>query len=212
MTALVVGPDAPLRKTPLLLPPPWGFERPDCEILDDAEPFVRSAHSTAFLWHRPRSGRRWPDGRVTFDLWCGNMIGTSGIVTGYAPEGPLCATCEGRAVGAGWPTAEQVISGAGSRPWPVTRFTPKPYFDPPAVCPGSKRELYRENRDGRTGTCLVCGDHVRLRLIGSRWAPRGFGPVVHPPGDELVRPCRYHAWDHLTLIDAGRVGCQYCET
>lgn len=67
--------------------------------------------------HRVRSGavhrnhgKGWDspnDGYVTVQLWCGQsggQIGRKGSLYALPPEGyPLCGTCEGRAVGAGYP-------------------------------------------------------------------------------------------------------------
>lgn len=68
--------------------------------------------------HRVRSGefrierwRRTEESRITLDLWCGQTGRLTNGASRYAgdlhavpPKGfPLCGTCEGRAVGAGYP-------------------------------------------------------------------------------------------------------------
>lgn len=76
-----------------------------------ALPIYRSVR--ARMCHRVRSGHVHRDlwkpgqlGHVSFDLWCG-MVGTVGKwgqLFPVPPDGwPLCGTCEGRAVGAGYP-------------------------------------------------------------------------------------------------------------
>lgn len=49
----------------------------------------------------------WDDGRSTInvDFWCGGSGGTRlGRLLAVPPDGvAICGTCEGRAVGAGWP-------------------------------------------------------------------------------------------------------------
>lgn len=60
--------------------------------------------------HRVRRGwlLTWDDGssHVSIRFWCGNDGSTSkGRLLAVPPEDvPICGTCEGRAVGAGWPS------------------------------------------------------------------------------------------------------------
>jgi predicted RNA-binding Zn-ribbon protein involved in translation (DUF1610 family) len=49
----------------------------------------------ATRWHRPRSGRRYDSGRITYQYWCGSNYGDCGVES-IGPDEPLCATCEGK--------------------------------------------------------------------------------------------------------------------
>lgn len=78
-----------------------------------ALPIYRSLRAT--MCHRVRSGHVHEDHskpnepnrrRVSFALWCGmqGRIDRWGQLFAVPPDGyPLCGTCEGRAVGAGYP-------------------------------------------------------------------------------------------------------------
>lgn len=75
-----------------------------------ALPIYRSLR--ARMCHRVRSGSVYLDrfersqGRAHFNLWCGQWgrIDAWGALFPVPPDGwPLCGTCEGRAVGAGYP-------------------------------------------------------------------------------------------------------------
>lgn len=55
---------------PLLLPPAtYSTVALDVEALTSGPRFVRTRGMSR--WHRPRSGRRYPDDRVVYDAWCG---------------------------------------------------------------------------------------------------------------------------------------------
>lgn len=75
----------------------------------------------AKMAHRVRSGALHFDGKrtngvqmahVSVSMWCGQSgsIGNKGQLMAVPPEGvPLCGTCEGRAVGAGYPSIAFLI-------------------------------------------------------------------------------------------------------
>lgn len=200
--------------TALLLPiPTWGFSHAVAELepLDRAPAFVLSPSRRARYCHRPRSGHRHPDGRVSLHAWCGQLLYNPLPIDRPDVVTPLCGTCEGRAVGAHWPAATDITSGAITFPVLPQRFTPRPYFDPPSRCPGSMSEFYLPTpTNWRRGTCMVCGADVKLRASSRGWwAAQDFGPERHAPV-HMINPCRHHAWRHLTWIDHDRylVGCR----
>ncbi|MFG3276196.1 hypothetical protein [Streptomyces luteogriseus] len=169
------------------------------EALTEGPRFIRTRGMNR--WHRPRSGVRYPGDRTVFSAWCGYGIGGSRRAGGYLateepPEGePVCATCEGRAAGAGQddsPTGRPLI------------FQPR-WIDPPKNCPGSRSSLFEELPGGRVGRCLACGDHQPLRAMGGPYNPR-YAIVQHPTGSALVPPCPFHRWRQLTARD-GHVHC-----
>ncbi|MGW6570069.1 hypothetical protein [Streptomyces sp. NPDC054975] len=147
-------------------------------------------------WHRPRSGTRYPRGRDCFTAWCGYSIGSSdrapALTTEEVPDGELvCATCEGRAIGAGQeeqnPAGRQLVFGPREQQRPKT-------------CPGSRRALLAPLRGGTTARCLVCGDTHPVRAMGGPHNPR-IAIIQHPPGDALVQPCPFHRWRQPTVTD-----------
>lgn len=157
----------------------------------------------ATRYHRVRYGWRRPDGRETFGYWCGQHGPTTRAAARPADWRPglsLCGTCEGRAIGAGYPTSPALAAGADPDPTDL-RFDPRNPWAPPALCPGSGRDLVG-NVAATAGRCLVCGDPVALR--GRRWPGYGYGAVQHPPGPELVPACGSHAWRYLGRSDDGR--------
>lgn len=197
--------------TALLPPPPtWGAAPRGERILDDGPAFILSPSRRARYCHRPRSGWVRDGGRRrTFQTWCGQLVYQP--IELHAPDvvTPLCGACEGKAVGAGWPTAEQVATGTGADPRFPQRFTPRSHWDPPRVCPGSELELHLPHPDNwRRGTCMVCLADVKLRARGT-WHHPTFGAVTHTP-EHMIPPCRVHGWLHLTWLDPDRylVGCR----
>lgn len=170
------------------------------EALTEGPRFIRTRGMSR--WHRPRTGVRYPDNRIVYSAWCGYGIGGSDragacLTTDEPPPGePVCATCEGRAVGAG-----QEFSPTGR----LLLFSPRD-IDPPKTCPGSRSSvLYTELPGGRAGRCLACADVHPLRAMGGPYNPRT-AIVQHPTGSTLVEPCPFHRWRQLTATD-GRVHC-----
>lgn len=205
-----------LTPTTALLPPApsgnpyWRPRRDDDEPLDYAPAFMISPSRRAHYCHRPRSGHRRPDGRTSYSSWCGQLLYNPIPVDRPDAATPLCGSCEGKAVGAGWPAASDIVLGAVTFPVVPQRFTPRPYFDPPRRCPGGQRDLYLPDpANWRRGTCMVCGAAVALRASGAWWSDSSFGPVHHPP-EHIIPPCRWHAWRYLEWIDPSRhlVGCR----
>lgn len=184
-----------------LLPPTTGATVDlNIEALTEGPRFVRTARMSR--WHRPRNGTRYPDNRTVYGCWCGYSIGGSDKAGAYLtadepPTGePVCATCEGRAAGAG-----QDISPTGR----LLLFSPRD-VDPPKLCPGSRSSVLLEAlRGGRAARCLACSDIHPIRAMGGPYNPR-CAIVQHPPGPALVAPCPFHRWKQLTATD-GRVHC-----
>lgn len=189
--------------TVLLLPPVTSAPG---EYLIGAEPltegprYVRTRGMNR--WHRPRSGVHYPE-RTVYELWCGYSVGGSekaGAYTTADEPGPselVCATCEGRAAGAGQeqtsPTGRQLV------------FSPR-HLDPPKTCPGSRSSvLYAELPGGRAGECLACKDVHPIRAMGSPYDPRT-AITQHPPGPGLIAPCPFHRWLTVTAVN-GRAVC-----
>lgn len=201
-----------MRDMPLLPDrPTWNIDRrPQYRrtIVDDLAPFVSSTWPTARMYHRPRSANLYGT-RLCVLAWCGNSLQQPDLHY-TAPSGKrLCGGCEGRAVGAGWPASEQVITGRDVDPWPRAQFTPRPYFEVPKWCPGAKLDLYLPDPSNwRIGRCLVCKATVRLRAQGTYLNPK-FGPERHEPFD-MVPACRLHGWLRLVILgtDPPTVGCR----
>ncbi|MFF5977154.1 hypothetical protein ACFY7C_37280 [Streptomyces sp. NPDC012769] len=174
--------------TVVLLPPVTGsVVALDVEPLDVGPRFIRTRAMSR--WHRPRTGVQFSEGHVTYTVWCGQIIGgrrRGGFLTAEQPrEGELvCATCEGRAIGAG---QEQAAPGS-----PLLVFSPRG-LTPPRHCPGSRTSLYRLLSGGAAGECLACGDTHPLRAMGGPYASRT-AIVQHDPGAALVAPCPFHRW------------------
>lgn len=189
---------------PVVLLPPVTSAPPEfhagAEALAEGPRFVRTRGMSR--WHRPRSGVRYSDDRTVYDLWCGYAVGGSDRAGAYItaeeppPGEPVCATCEGRAAGAGQdtsPTGRPLI------------FEPR-HIDPPKNCPGSRSsELFEELPGGRAGRCLACQDVHPLRAMGGAYNSR-YAITQHPPGPGLVPPCPFHRWRTLTARD-GRAVC-----
>lgn len=186
--------------TVALLPPITGSAVDlDVEALTEGPRFIRTRGMSR--WHRPRNGTRHPNGRTVYGAWCGYGIGGSEKAGTYLaaeeppPGEPVCATCEGRAAGAG-----QDDSPTGR----LLLFSPR-HVDPPKNCPGSRSSLYEELPGGRAGRCLACSDVHPLRAMGGPYNPR-YAIVQHPPGAALIAPCPFHRWRQLTARN-GRVLC-----
>ncbi|WP_333745791.1 hypothetical protein [Streptomyces sp. IBSBF 2950] len=188
--------------TVALLPPTTGYPgRIKATALTEGPRFLRNP--AMGRWHRPRSGLLRDDDQVTvYDLWCGPYVyGHTALATDTIPLGDLvCATCDGRAVGAG-----QEPDGPAGR---TLTFQPR-HLGPPRHCPGSRTAMYEELAGGRVGRCLVCGDHGPLRAMGGPYASR-YAIVQHDPGTHLVKPCPFHRWRALTARN-GRIYCP-CDT
>lgn len=188
-----------------LLPPltSGGGRMDGCVPLTEGPRYVRTSGMSR--WHRPRSGYTFPNGRTAFSLWCGQGAsrgaegeGLLAVETPAAAE-KVCATCEGRALGAG---QEEAPPGL-----PPLRFDPR-WLTPPATCPGSGDDgLYVPVQEGnwRVGRCLACGLIVALRAHGGPYNG-GYGPTRHAIGPDLVEPCPWHAWNRLVRVD-DRAAC-----
>lgn len=184
--------------TVALLPPVTGGPVPaGMTALETAPAYVRTRGMSR--WHRPRTGVRWPDGRITYGLWdgAGYVALPGGLAVDALPDDglPVCGTCTGRA------------AGAGQIPSPPGRglvFAPR-HIGPPRWCPGSRTGLYEPLPGGRVARCLVCGDAHSTRAMGGPYNGR-YAIVQHPPGAGLVGPCPFHRWQQLT-VTAGRVHC-----
>ncbi|MHB9861910.1 hypothetical protein [Streptomyces sp. YIM S03343] len=184
--------------TVLLLPPTTSYlGRIEATALLEGPRFLRTAAMTR--WHRPRSGhRRHGDQVVSYDLWCGPYIYEhKALTTGTVPAGDLiCATCDGRAVGAG-----QETDGPAGR---TLTFQPR-HLTAPRHCPGSRTGMFEELPGGSVGRCLACQDNHPLRAMGGPYNSH-YAIVQHPPGAGLVAPCPFHRWRGLTA----RNGHVYC--
>lgn len=189
--------------TVVLLPPTTGMDArflEGAEALEEGPRFVRTRGMSR--WHRPRSGVRYSDTKTVYDLWCGYAVGGSSKAGAYVTADepgagePVCATCEGRAAGAGQddsPTGRQLL------------FSPR-HLEPPKTCPGSRSSvLFAELPGGRAGRCLACQDVHPLRAMGGPFNPR-YAIVQHPTGPGLITPCPFHRWRTLTTQD-GRAIC-----
>lgn len=173
----------------------------DMHPLTEGPRFVRTRAMSR--WHRPRSGIHFTDrDRTVYGCWCGYGVGGSEragtfLATEEPPAGELvCATCEGRAAGAGQddsPTGRPLI------------FTPRG-ITPPTTCPASRSSLYAELSGGRVGRCLACGDMQPLRAMGGPYNSR-YAIVQHPTGSNLVAPCPFHRWNQLVARD-GHAVCE----
>jgi hypothetical protein len=153
----------------------------DAEPLTDGPAYVRSRNASR--WHRPRSGCRWPDGRVIYNYWCGSNFGTLGIEE-IPPGDALCGTCEGRF--------------AAQDPGSTWTFTPMSHL-PPALCPASRSGMWFPT-GYRWGpfSCLVCGEPVKARSVSRYYS--GAAVSVHKPGPGLVEPCPKHGWYSIVRV------------
>lgn len=189
--------------TVALFPPTtYGLGHMDAEPLDEGPRFVRTGGMSR--WHRPRSGVLMADARTIYAVWCGQQVGGSrraaGLLTASTiPDTlPVCATCDGRAVGTG-----QEQDGPAGR---TLVFGPR-HLAPPRFCPASRSSLYEALPGGTAARCLACSDVHPIRAMGGPYASR-VGIVQHPPGARLFGPCPFHRWRHPTLTDAGlRCAC-----
>ncbi|MEU1800828.1 hypothetical protein [Streptomyces sp. NPDC019937] len=180
-----------------LLPPITGSHGPtDAEPLTEGPRFVRTRAMTR--WHRVRSGIRYTNGRLVYNLWCtGHVQGATFLSCDTPPASePVCGLCDGKAVGAG-----QEPDGPPGR---QLLFSPR-HINPPKNCPGSRTDMTEELPGGRAGRCLACSDTLPLRAMGGPYNPR-WAIVQHPPGPGLVPPCPFHRWRQLTAR-AGTVVC-----
>lgn len=103
-----------LLREPFPMHPPKFSDDPIPSIVTKSLPYVRAGRGRYV--HRVRSGHlhqhtsdKWPRRRVylAFRLWCGmSAFGYSSEFFENPPPGSkVCATCEGKAVGAGFPSA-----------------------------------------------------------------------------------------------------------
>lgn len=194
--------------TVALLPPIGGAgfdSRVLLEPLLEGPSFIAKRHPqrAGWLWHRPRSGHlslaeyRYEVWTI-WHLWCGQSAnGRHAEVAEELPEGGrVCATCDGRAAGAGQ------IPGPG---YP-TSFTPRDSV-PPRWCPGSGRSGLWSEHGPMAGRCGVCGIVAGIRWMGGRYNG-DVGIVRHEPlGDLLEVRCPFHGWRQLVLV-AGRAVCR----
>ncbi|MEV4966687.1 hypothetical protein AB0886_09805 [Streptomyces sp. NPDC024062] len=187
--------------TVTLFPPiSHGIGTLDAEPLDEGPRYVRTGGMSR--WHRPRSGVTLPDARTIYAVWCGQQVGglhrAAGMLTAETiPDGmPVCATCDGRAVGAG-----QEKDGPAGR---TLLYGPRG-LTPPRFCPASRTGLYEPLPGGTAARCIACQDVHPVRAMGGPYAPR-VAIVQHPPGEALFTPCPFHRWRHPT-ITSGRLAC-----
>jgi hypothetical protein len=183
-----------------LFPPTssFGMYGPSHLALTEGPRFVRTGRMSR--WHRVRSGVGYPDGLRVYSLWCtGSVRGEDFLSREDLADGDLvCATCDGRAVGAG----QEPAGPEGRR----LVFSPRD-VDPPKYCPGSRVQLLtRSLPPGNVGQCLACGDLHVVRAMGGPYTPKA-AVVQHPPGAALVDPCPFHAWRYLDPQDDGTVRC-----
>ncbi|MEU9703027.1 hypothetical protein [Streptomyces sp. NPDC047981] len=177
-----------------LLPPTTGSTVAlNVEALTTGPRFLRTRSMSR--WHRPRSGTRHGN-RDCYSAWCGYGIGSSdrapALTAEEIPDGELvCATCEGRAIGAGQeqqnPDGRQLVFGPRE-------------LQPPKTCPGSRRALYAPLPGGTTARCLICSDIHPVRAMGGPYNPRT-AITQHPPGPGLVQPCPFHRWRQPTVTN-----------
>lgn len=184
--------------TVALLPP---VTMMDARLLEGAEALAEGPRFVRTLamsrWHRPRSGVRWANGRISYSLWCVGHVQGGFLSTDQLPPGDLvCGMCDGKSVGAG-----QEETGPPGR---ELLFQPRD-ITPPKNCPGSRREMFEELPGGRVGRCLACSDIYPLRAMGGPYNSR-CAIVQHPPGQGLVTPCPFHRWRRLVARD-GRAIC-----
>lgn len=188
--------------TVTLLPPTTGHPgRIEATALLEGPRYLRNPAMT--YWHRPRSGSlRHSDQVISYDLWCGTYVyGHTALSTDTVPTSErVCATCDGRAVGAG-----QETDGPPGR---TLAFQPR-HLTPPRNCPGSRTGMFTELPGAGVGRCLACGDHHPLRAMGGPYNSR-YAITQHPPGTALIRPCPFHRWKNLTARH-GRIYCP-CDT
>jgi len=181
-------------------------ERPDIPVVRSL-PFVVSGRGTRM--HRPRSATishyAWADYQPTLHvrLWCGQSLSCGryrkNVLFAATPlDGwPVCGTCEGRAIGVGLPTTEQIITGELPDRWELL-FSPRDAFAIPRRCPGSGHvwsSVFMDDPDNpRRGLCPWCGASVKVR---GHFAG-GANICAHPPGPDL-EPCPRHGYDHLGI-------------
>lgn len=129
-------------------------------------PFVTSLRRTATLTHRVRSARIYPGGSLAVTAWCGQGFtvapGRAELGAEPHPGYPVCATCEGRAVGAGQITSDVIVGH------PVV-FTPRPA--------GERRNCQWERRP------------YGYNAGGSCWSPARFTATN---GTATLVVCRAH--------------------
>ena len=74
-----------------------------------ALPFCRSTRGRHGQYiHRPRSARIYPDGRIGITYWCGAGCTAGRFMADPGPHKVVCGTCEGRAIGAGQISADDI--------------------------------------------------------------------------------------------------------
>ena len=184
-------------------------------------------------WHRVRSGVRYPaqpevqwgeglgyampprPARDAWQAWCGQSVsGTTMQGKPYAltrdrppVDGlPVCGTCEGRAVGAGYSSPVVTVADGTE-----LLFEPAG-LQPPRKCPGSGKrgENLWAKVNNRVGRCLACGELMPIRYGGGPYDPWA-GLVSHEPAPGLFQPCPFHGWDNPVRRSDDTVTC-YCST
>lgn len=150
---------------------------------------------TPGYWHRVRSAVQRGDGRITLYLWCGQTARHGNMRYRLDdPDGDVCGTCIGRALGAGQDVTPADLPNLAFHPAGVT---------PPSRCPG---ERFYEAINPRVGRCLVCGSMQPLRAVGGPYNSSE-KLVTHEPEGDPAGWCPFHAWDQLTVVD-GDVVCR----
>lgn len=158
------------------------------------------------LWHRPRSGylslAEWhPDEvRTIWHLWCGQSAQHVEVSDEPPLADPVCATCEGRAAGAG-----QIPGPAHYRVQFTSHASRSPIWCPASGRTGLWAELPGGTKASSAARCLLCGSVERVRCMGGFYTG-GPGLTKHHPATEPLR-CPIHAWRHLSSID-GQATCR----
>jgi len=163
------------------------------EAVAEGPGYARSRVGTR--WHMVRSAydalREWDDEIVRlYQFWCGQSTSSRRrpwIAEAPPDEEPVCGTCYGRSEGARKEREDLLFS---------------PRVEPPRMCPGSRKEWFREVPNQRVVQCLVCGQYVRTSGGGGPYNPT-WGMVAHAPGVDLIEPCEFHGWKQLTIAKSG---------
>lgn len=81
---------------------------PNPIVITRSWPFARTSRGNYV--HRPRYGHIYAGGRTCVTAWCGQLLQWATFLPVPSPDEVVCATCEGRAIGAGQLTST-VITG-----------------------------------------------------------------------------------------------------
>lgn len=111
---------------------------------------------------------------------------------------PVCATCVGRAHGAGVSTGVLSVIHSGG-----LLFSPRGTITRPATCPASGFTALDERM--MRGRCNACGFEGRIKggSRGYSWSPLR---IEAHESVELVAPCPFHLWDRISGEGTCRCG------